>query len=163
MYEGGQLSASKTRDLIRLKKIVDRFAQCPYIGLAQIRELKKRYGACPSILSWGDYFQVEIASSCFQLSDKAFSKAVDTVYFDLIAAVKIFQAKPDHFLEDVRAEGLAVYGKAQKDWDAQEEQSAHLSILLRYYEELQLAQMKLQTADKQWFQDFLPVQAYAGS
>lgn len=151
----GQLSGRKLADLIRLREIVDRFATCRYVSEDALKKLVERFGVGPDIVSWGDYFQTEIASLYHSLSDGEFSGIVDTVRFDLIAASKIFAGKPEEFFASVESNGLAAYGCDRESWGPEEEEQAHLYILLQYYRELGLDKATLSAQDEEWFAGFV--------
>lgn len=151
----GQLSGRKLADLIRLREIVDRIATSRYVSEEALRKLQERFGVGPDIVSWGDYFQTELASLYHGLNDTEFSGIIDTVRFDLIAAHKVFLGKPPEFLSSVEAEGLAVYGKDRNDWTPADEESAHLYILMQYFRELGLNQARLGAEDEEWFNGFV--------
>ncbi len=160
MVRRGQLSEAKISELVRLKETVERFASCPYVSNDEIANLEQRYGAKPSIITWGDYFQTEIASRHFALNDQEFSRIIDTIRFDLIAALKIFQNKPKLFFKMVQEDGLAVQAKPQDTWTPEDEQKAHMYILAQYFIEMGLEEMELKPIDEKWFENFLPTQTY---
>ena len=161
MVGRGQLSASKLADLIRVRAIVERFAMRSYLAPGEVQELKARYGAAPDIISYGDYFQTEIAGRYFQLEDAEFSRIVDTVRFDLISAVKIFRGKPDAFFNAVLAAGDAAYRQAPETWSQEQEEAAHLFVLCNYYRDLDLSTSVIATADEDWFNGFLNAESVA--
>lgn len=157
----GQLSGKKIKELLRLKEIVDRFASERYVPESELADLKKKYGVEPDIITWGDYFQTEVASLYFALNDRDFATIVDTVRYDLISAIKIFTDRSDEFLASVESNGLAVHGKDREEWSEIEEEQAHLYILSRYFQELGLAQSHVSAEDEEWFQTFLGQSRYA--
>ena len=151
----GQLSGRKIAELIRLKEIGDRFATRKYVSEEELAVLVDKYGTGPDIVTWGDYFQTEIGSQYFAHSDADFATIVDTVRFDLISAVKIFQNKSPEFYSKVDSDGLAAYGVPRDQWTEVEEEQAHLYILLNYFRELGLDQAELSTEDEDWFSGFV--------
>jgi hypothetical protein len=151
----GQLSGRKLAELIRLKEIADRFATCNYVSEEELAVLVDKYGTGPDIVTWGDYFQTEVGSQYFAHSDPDFATIVDTIRFDLISAVKIFQGKSPAFLEKVQTDGLAAYGTPREEWTSVEEERAHLYILLNYFRELGMAETCLSSEDEKWFEGFL--------
>ena len=155
MIKRGQLSEAKLAGLVHLKKTVDRFAGRNYTSAEEVAALKEKYGEAPDIITWGDYFQTEIGSRHFQLSDEEFRQIVDTARFDLISAVMIFAGKPDSFFEMVQAEGNASYELAREEWGPQQEEAAHLFVLRNYFLELGLETCILSDEDQTWFQGFL--------
>lgn len=157
----GLLSGRKIAELVRLKETVDRFAVSKYVSDDALKKLVERYGVGPDIVTWGDYFQTEIASLYNELPDRDFSKIIDTVRFDLISAVKIFQGKSPEFFNMVEADGLAAYGMPRETWSEREEEQAHLYILMQYYHELGLAAAALAPADETWFNGFVAADSHA--
>lgn len=155
MIERGQLSARKIADLIRVRAIVERFATRTYLAADEVEQLKARYGAEPDVVSYGDYFQTEVASRYFHLEDAEFSRIVDTVRFDLISAVKIFRGKPEAFFDAVLAAGEAAYRVEQASWSQEQEEAAHLFVLCNYFRDLGLTGAVLAPADEEWFGGFL--------
>ncbi|MCB1173446.1 MAG: hypothetical protein KDK39_07775 [Leptospiraceae bacterium] len=155
MLNQGQLSGSKIAHLIQLRTFVDQLAVRQYVPANEMAELKKRFGTAPNVSSWGDYFQTELASTWFEADDTEFKKILDTVRFDLIAAAQIFLDKDDRFCAAVEANGLAAYGKDAADWDASDEESAHLYILLQYYTDMQLDSERLTQSDLDWYHQHL--------
>lgn len=155
MVERGQLGERKILELLRLKEIVDRFATVHYVPEEQAAELEKRYGARPDILTWGDYFQTEIASRFFDLQDDDFLRIIDTVRFDLISAVMIFQGKSPDFFEKIEEEAINAWDISREEWSENEEEAVHLQILSKYYAELGLKSCILSEEDRQWFEGFV--------
>lgn len=151
----GQLSGRKIAELIRLKEVADRFATCKYVSEEELAVLIEKFGTGPDILTWGDYFQTEVGSEYFAHTDDDFATIVDTVRFDLISAVKIFQGKPEKFLNQVHDDGMAVYGMPRDQWTPVEEEQAHLYILLNYFRELGMHATMLSAEDDSWFEGFL--------
>lgn len=155
----GQLSGRKIAELVRLKELVDRFAQTMYVPGKEMAELKERFGVEPNIQTWGDYFQTEIASQYFQAADDEFIRLVDTVRFDLISAIKIFKDKSASFCNQVQSDGLTVFGMPREEWQVQHEEAAHMHILLQYYQEMGLEKTQLSVEDESWFDGFMDQEA----
>lgn len=151
----GQLSGRKIAELIRLKEIADTFATQNYISDEELGVLIEKFGTGPDIMTWGDYFQTEIGSEYFAHNDADFSTIVDTVRFDLISAVKIFQGKSEDFLQKAQENGMAAYGMPRDEWTEVEEEQAHLYILLNYFRELGMDRTVLASEDEEWFSGFL--------
>ena len=161
-----RLSPERIRRLIELKKTVNRLAQTPYITSIKTKDQRKKFGsvlANLSVSTWGDYFQVETVFMHYDLSDQEFFRVIDTIYFDLIAAVKIFRRKPQFFLDTVLKEGLAAYEKPESSWDEMMLEQVHLYILLRYYQNMGLENAILNRKDELWFQSFVPSQSHVAS
>jgi hypothetical protein len=151
----GQLSARKIVSLLELKEMVDRIAPGPRVSETEAAALEARFGARPEIITWGDYFQTEIASRYFDLTDEEFERICDTVHFDLISAIMIFRGKSEEFRQAVREEALVVAGLDPALRTENEKQAEHLGILLQYYEEMNLEQAELSEEDQAWFEGFV--------
>ncbi len=155
MVQRGQLSGRKIAALIELRETVERFAQCSYVEQDEIQALKEKYGAEPEVVSWGDYFQTEVASRHFDLSDEEFLKIVDTIRFDLVSSTMIFRNKSSEFCEQVREEAIIASGTDRDQWNTEHEQAAHMGILLQYFEQLKLSKCEISDIDQRWFESFL--------
>lgn len=155
MVKNGQLSAQKLKDLVRLRGIVDRFATNRFVSEAELVSLREKFGHEPGIVTWGDYFQTEVASRFFHLSDDAFARIVDTVRFDLIAARMIFAGKSPSFFDQVEEAGLEALGIPRDDWSQKEEEAAHMRILKQYYLDMGLADREISRMDREWFEGFV--------
>ncbi len=154
MVRSGKLSGEKVLSLIYLKNLIDSYATKPFIDNQKLQELKSRYGVYPDIITWGDYFQTEIASRFFDISDEKFSTIIDTIRFDIISAYLIFQGKSNAFKDKVRAEALFAKSIDSYLWGFEQEESIHLEILLDYYENLGLGEKPLPLSEKIWYENF---------
>ncbi len=155
MVSRGQLNQDKISELVRLKGIVDRFASVLYVSDEEALSLEKKYGASPDIKTWGDYFQSEIASRFFDLSLPDFIRIVDTVRFDLISSVMIFQGKSPDFFEKVEEDAISAWSRDRENWSEQDEEAAHLQILSRYFAEMSLHEHVISEDDQNWFNSFV--------
>ncbi len=155
MIEKGQLNSRKIVLLIELKELVEKYAQVPFIPENEIEELEKKYGAKPEIITWGDYFQTEVASRFFHYSDKDFEKIINTIHFDIISSILIFKNKSEEFKKKIKEENLILSGLEKEKLTEEEEQLVHLGILLQYYEEMGLENAELDKEDREWFEYFV--------
>lgn len=155
MLSRGQLSGSKIADLIRVRAIVERFATKPYLSQSEVAELVAKFGTTPDVITYADYFQTELAGRYFQVADAEFSRIVDTVRFDLIAALKIFKGKPQAFFDAALAGGELAYSVDQGSWTVEQEEAAHLFVLCNYYRDLGLEHCVLSKTDSEWFDGFV--------
>jgi len=161
MITAGQFTGRKLADLIRLKELVDRFAGRQYVPEEEVKALKERFGEEPDILTWGDFFQTEVGSRYFQVTDEEFTRVVDTVHFDLISSSLIFTGKDEVFTQMVSQDGLAVYGIDRGEWTEEQAEQAHLYILLQYFQEMALDESRVTAADRTWFDTFVSHASYA--
>ncbi|PJZ64364.1 hypothetical protein EHQ27_16725 [Leptospira wolffii] len=154
MMRQGKLSANKILALISLRGIVDKFASKPFLEEEKLAEIKERTGVEPDILTWGDYFQTEVASRYFDKTDSEFSKIVDTIRFDLISSHLIFSGKPDYFTDSVRGQALVSRSVDSNFWTLEDEENVHLEILLDYFEQMGLEEKPLAISDRIWYESF---------
>ena len=155
MIKRGQLNSFKLSELIRLKEIVERFVIKPHISNDEVQSIKEKFGTEPDVITWGDYFQAEIGSQYFNVSDEEFSRIVDTVRFDLISAAMIFTEKPDSFFDGVLQKGDEAYAIPEEEWTEENEEAAHLMILRNYFLELELHENRVSDIDRRWFNEFV--------
>ncbi|WP_078124097.1 hypothetical protein [Leptospira alexanderi] len=154
MMKQGKLSTGKILDLIALKELVDRFATTPFIEEDKIAQIKKRTGVEPDILTWGDYFQTEIASRYFEKSETEFKKILETIRFDLISAHLIFSGKPEYFQDSVRGQALISKSIDSTFWTLEDQEAVHLEILLEYYTQMGIGEKPLTISDRIWYESF---------
>ncbi|GIX41976.1 MAG: hypothetical protein KatS3mg129_1709 [Leptospiraceae bacterium] len=155
LVDKGQLSARKIVALIELKEIVERFAQVPFVPEEEVKLMEKKFGAKPEIITWGDYFQTEVASRYFYYPDEDFEKIVSTIRFDIISSIMIFKNKSNEFKERIKEEALILNGLEKEKFTEDDEQILHLSILLQYYEEMGLEKAEISKEDMEWFESFV--------
>lgn len=156
MVKEGLLGERKLEALREIRSFVNRLASTRFVSVAEAEKIRQKTGVLPDILTWGDYFQTEIASRDFDLSDSDFLRIIDTVKFDLISAVLIFQEKPVSFILEAREAELPL--SARDTLTEEEEEALHLSILARYYQELGLEKSVLSETDEIWFHGFVNMQ-----
>ncbi|MCS7206265.1 MAG: hypothetical protein NZ853_11275 [Leptospiraceae bacterium] len=155
MVDRGQLGARKIVALLNLKEFVDKYAKVPYISEEEVQFLEQKYGAKPDIITWGDYFQTEIASRFFYQSDEDFEKIIETIKFDIISSILIFKNKSEEFKNKIKEEALVLKGLEKEKYTDEEETILHLEILLQYYEEMGLSMADIFDEDYEWFYSFV--------
>jgi len=155
MVHRGQLSARKIVALLELHDMVERIAPGPRVSEREAAILEAKYGARPEIITWGDYFQTEVASRYFDYNDEEFERICDTVHFDLISSLLIFKDKSKEFKQAVREEALVVSGLDAELRNENEKQAEHLGILLQYFDEMNLEKAELKEEDQAWFEGFV--------
>lgn len=154
MMKRGQLSAEKIVTLIEIKRTVDRFAVTKFTDEKTMEELKEKFGVYPDIVTWGDYFQTEIASLFFPMEDQEFRKIADTIRFDLISSHLIFSEKPSYFYDKVRGDALISKCFDEEFRSDTDKENIHLEILLDYFENMQLGKKPLSISDRRWYEVF---------
>ncbi|MCZ8157896.1 MAG: hypothetical protein O9264_17380 [Leptospira sp.] len=154
MIRQGLITPEKLAMLVELHEIVDRFATTLFTDEEAQAKLKADFGVLPDIITWGDYFQTEVASRYFLESEESLRKIIDTIRFDLISSHLIFSGKPEYFKNRVRSEALVSKGIDAAKLKAEEEESLHLEILLDYFENLGLGFTPMSLQDKIWYEGF---------
>lgn len=151
----GLLSVGKIQLLSGLKQFIDAIATKDYLDPENVKKLEAKYGEKPSVLTWGDFFQSDIAESHFDKDDKEFGLVVDTVRFDLIAAAMIFKNKGRDFFQFVEKNYLVALDKSSEfTLSPEEEEALHLGILMTYYNNLSINHDKIRVEDYDWFSQF---------
>lgn len=135
----GRIPMNTIRDLISIREFIDRVSDKKYISESSAHSMIKRFGSAPDVLTWGDYFQTDLAAVAAQDPDN-FTRISDTVRFDIMSSWDIFSnAGPDlmKWVEDKTRE-LWISGKDRSMFTEDEEEIYHLGILLEYYNDLGL-------------------------
>lgn len=149
----GLLSPEKLAILTELHSLVERFAGCLYTDEESQKKILERTGSLPDLITWGDYFQTEVASRYFLESEDSLRRIVDTIRFDLISAHLIFSGKPDHYKDKIRAEVLVSKG-IDSVLPKENLETQHLEILLNYFENMEIGKKPLSLQDKAWYESF---------
>lgn len=153
MVNDGTLSIERIKSLVYIKNFIDRISTKTYLSEESAQELEKRYGVRPNIISWGDYFQTEMATSLVVISDEEFGRALETLKFDMVASWVIFCEKDDAFFEWVDATHDTIVRAKDSGYTAEEEEILHLKILRDYYTNLGLVN-NFTEGEMQWFAGF---------
>jgi len=107
----------------------------------------------PTVQTWGDYFQVEMASSFLGKSDQEFEMACSTLRFDMIAAYEVFSEKGEGFLDWIDSIYDEITSQKDSNYTSEEEEILHLKILKNYFFDLGLVD-KFSDSEIDWFIDF---------
>lgn len=133
MVNDGKLSIERINTLVEVKEFIDRISSKKYLEEEAISDIENKYGTKPSVLTWGDYFQSEIATTLNHLTDEEFYKAAETVKYDMISSYNIFSEQDSSFFEWV--DTLDV-GNSPEVLSEEELEYMHLKILKIYYVDL---------------------------
>jgi len=153
MINDGLFSAGRLNSLIYIKSFIDRISSKNYIDKESVYNIQQKYGVLPNIITWGDYFQTEMACSLLYLTDNEFCKAVDTLKFDMISGYLIFSTKEIDFFNWVRESYEVIMTENKTDFSEDEKEILHLKILMDYYIELDLKNC-FTDAEMRWYQPF---------
>ena len=144
----------KINQLIYIKKFINRFSCEPYLLEKDKKEIQQKYGVTPDVTTWGDYFQVEIATENHDKDDMEFEKIIQTVVYDVLVAMLIFRKKDKTFIQDVIYNLDTVLEKDSNSWTEQEEEAYHLGVLYNYYNQMKLDAEKISKEDLEFFKQF---------
>lgn len=154
LMNDGLISLHRLEELIYIKDFIDRNTTKNYIEKGKALELKENYGVMPSIISWGDYFQTEMATSLLYRTDEEFMRAVHTVKFDIISSYEIFSSKGPDFFEWVDDQYLELIDEDNmENLDEDQEEILHLKILKDYYSDMGIID-NFSTSEKKWYSTF---------
>ena len=153
--EQDQLSTTKINELLFLKKFIDRVSKKPFIDEQKLEEIKNKLGTVPDIITWGDYFQTEVATEHWQKKDNEFSQVIQTIIYDIIVSAMIFYRKNENSMEEFKkSQWLSQDDSFNEPFESREELE-HFNILLVYYEEMGLDLSQLQKEDFTFFSRFV--------
>jgi len=158
MVNDGSLSIGRINSLIYIKTFIDRISAKKYIDEEAAQELQKKYGVRPNIITWGDYFQTEMATSLMVIPDEEFKRALATLKFDMAASWTIFCQKDEAFFEWVENTYQEITHAKSDNYTEEEEEILHLRILMEYYTNLGLVN-NFTEAEMKWFSGFEEAEA----
>lgn len=153
MINDGYLSANKVRRLVYIKELVDRVSTRKYLEEMDVQALKEKYGVMPNIVSWGDYFQTELATTLKDMTDSSFDRVMETVRFDLISSYTIFSEQTPAFFEWVNTSYEGIMSLGKDDYTEDEKEIIHLKILLEYYTNLGMVN-NFTPAEMLWYESY---------
>ena len=132
------ISALRMVYLIYIKEFIDRISSKKYMQEDEVKRLEERFGEKPDVITWGDYFQTEIATTAKTLSDEEFMKIFETLKFDMISSYIIFKNKGTDFFEWIENSYSAIEMKPAAKLTDEDNEILHLRILMNYYKEMGL-------------------------
>lgn len=132
------ISSERLNYLIYLRDFIDRISSKKYLTDEELHGIRSRYGVLPDVISWGDFFQAELATSLQNADDDAFYCAFETVKFDMISSYLIFSGKGPEFFEWVDNSFSSITLKGQSTSTEDEKEIMHLKALMDYYLELSI-------------------------
>ncbi|MFW6366104.1 MAG: hypothetical protein ACOC2H_06480 [Spirochaetota bacterium] len=129
----GTLTMEKVNILAGLKEFIDRVSTRTYIGENTLASLVEKFGVEPDIVSWGDYFQSELAFDAVRYGVDELQQVVNTVKFDVMSAFQIFRDHESEFFEWVEQNSNEIIMSGSEDYSEEEQEILHLKILKDYY------------------------------
>jgi len=133
------MSSLRMTHLIYIKEFIDRISTKSYLHDDEVKRLVEQFGVKPDVISWGDYFQSEIATSTKNLSDEEFMKVFETIKFDMISSYIIFKNKGTDFFEWIENSFANINKKEPHQMADEDGEIIHLRILMSYYTEMGIA------------------------
>lgn len=130
------MTASRLMHLIHMRDFIDRISSNNYINDEALRNIEKKFGVYPDIITWGDFFQAELATTLRNASDEEFFTAFETVKFDMISSYMIFNGKGPEFFEWLENSSSWLAAKEEAEYTEEDKEIRHLRILMDYYLEL---------------------------
>lgn len=153
MVNEGMLSMDRIMELISLRDFIDRISTKEYISRRLVEQLKEACGEAPDVVTWGDYFQTELASSMKDSSDETFEKAIAIVRFDMMSSLEIFQNKSKEFFDWIDEQYYLTASRGGHTVKPADEESVQLKIMKDYYVQMGLVDC-CTPAEKRWFASY---------
>jgi len=154
MIAHNKLSDSKIESLIFLKQYADRVSTGNYLPENEVEKIEKKFGVKPDVISWGDYFQTQVAGEHWDKSDADFEKVIETIHYDLIASVMIFKDKNAKFLHDVDLRFNEISESDPGKLSAEDQEMYHLKILKDYFQQMDLDIKSYSDQDFNFFKQY---------
>ncbi len=129
----GTLTLDKVNLLAELKEFIDRVSTRTYIGDNTVASLVERFGVEPDIVTWGDYFQSELAFDAVKYSMAELRKVINTIKFDIMSAFQIFCEHEGEFFEWVEHTSNEIVMSGSDTYTEEEQEILQLKILKDYY------------------------------
>jgi hypothetical protein len=149
----GNLDITKIQCLIVIKEFIDRVSTTKYLEENIVNKIEEMHNTKPSVITWGDYYQTELAFDLQDESDEEFIKAVEAVKYDIISSYEIFSNKNELFFEWVEYnynEKESEKGNFSRD---EYEEALHLNILKDYYSSMKISN-NFTLNELSWYNNF---------
>ena len=130
------ITSLRMTHLIYIKEFIERIAAKPYMKQEELNRLEAQYGVQPDIITWGDYFQAEMATTLQNKNDDEFIRAFETVKFDMISSYLIFKDKGSEFFEWVENSFGNIIVDDIDSLSDEDKEIVHLKVLMDYYQEI---------------------------
>jgi len=153
MINNGNLNITKMKCLLLVKEFIDRISTTKYLEEKIVNKIIETHNTKPSVITWGDYFQTELAFDLQFEADKDFIRAVETVKYDIISSYEIFSKKNELFFEWVEYNYNEKELKKDLFSKDEVEEARHLNILKDYYNSLKI-QNNFTSNELSWYNNF---------
>lgn len=159
MARNKKLSRIKIDALISLKEFIDRISGSTFTPEEEVKKLEAKFGVKPDIITWGDYYQVNVATANWEKSDEAFLDICDEFRFELIHSTSLFyEITDEEIISTVRADQTEAQQKDSSERSARDGESIYIGNLLTYFENMQLRGDLISQDDIQFFLDYRRVE-----
>jgi hypothetical protein len=153
MVNNGSLNMTKIQCLLVIKEFIDRVSTTKYLEDHLVKKIVEMHNTKPSVITWGDYFQTELAFDLMGESDEDFIKAVETVKYDIISSYEIFYGKDELFFEWVDLYYNGIEMEKENISKDEYEEASHLNILKDYYNSLKIGNY-FTSNEMSWYNEF---------
>jgi hypothetical protein len=153
MVNSGNLNITRIKCLLVIKEFIDRISTTKYLEDNIVMKIVEVHKTRPSVITWGDYFQTELAFDLQGESDEDFIKAVETVKYDVISSYEIFSGKDESFLEWVENNYNEKESEKENISKDEYEEALHLNILKDYYNSLKISD-NFTANELSWYNNF---------
>ena len=158
MINNGMLNIEKIHCLIEVKEFIDRISGTKYMEDHVVEKIEEKYNTKPSVITWGDYFQTEIAFDLQGNSTEDFVKVVNTIKFDIISSYEIFSDKSDFLFEWVEDNYNSIESNRFDVSEDEYEEALHLNILKDYYCNMKIKN-NFSPEEKRWYNSYKEAKA----
>ena len=149
----GGITSLRLMNLIYIKEFIDRISTKSFLHKDEVERVKDQFGVKPDVISWGDYFQAEIATSAKTLNDDEFMKIFETLKFDMISSYMIFKNKGTDFFEWIENSYADIEIKDIDQPTDEDSEIIHLKILMNYYIEMGIVD-RFSESELKWHSSF---------
>lgn len=147
------ITSLRMTHLIYMKEFIERISSKPYMKEDELIRLEGQFGVRPDIITWGDYFQAEIATTMKDIDDDEFIKAFETIKFDMISSYLIFKDKEIEFYDWVENSFNNIEIDDIDSLCDEDKEIVHLKILMDYYHEIGLTG-RFSESELKWHSSF---------
>jgi len=147
------ISSLRLNHLIYIKEFIERISTNSYMKQEELDRLEGQYGVTPDIITWGDYFQAEIATTMQSKNDDEFIMTFETVKFDMISSYMIFKDKGSDFFEWIENSFSNIMIDDIDSLSDEDKEIIHLKVLMDYYREIGITD-RFSESELKWHSSF---------
>ena len=154
----GRISLDRVDSLVYIKEFIDRVTTKPYMKDEDIEKIIQKYGVAPTVVTWGDFFQTELAMDFLNATDEEFFDAMDAVRFDIIASFEVFDEKGSEIFQWIERTISELATKDESLFSDEDREIVHLNILKNYFLDMHIIN-NFTSSELEWFEGFKEAQA----